>query len=138
MAWTCPHCGKTFAKDKQSHICVKVDPLSIFEGKAPQLPSLYKQVLETLEEFCEFQITTSTKSITLYGKAHRSFMVMKPKKKWIDLWFSLNREVDEFPVYKIMQHSKTRFAHFVRLEDHDDLQPIIFDWIAEAYVLSNP
>ena len=138
MAWTCPHCEKTFAKDKQSHICVKIDPHFLFEGKAPQLPALYEQVLETLREFCEFQVTTSTKSITLYGKAHRSFMVMKPKKQWIDLWFSLEREVDEFPVYKVHAHTKTRFVHYIRLEEEEDIQSVIFDWIAEAYVLTNP
>ena len=138
MPWTCPHCEKTFAKDKQSHICVKVEALSLFENKAPQLPELYHQVLETLREFCDFQVTTSTKSITLYGKEHRSFLVFKPKRQWMDIWFSLEREVDEFPVYKVQKYSKTRFVHYVRLEEAEDIQPVIFDWIAEAYTLTNP
>ena len=138
MAWSCPDCGKTFAKDKQSHICVKVDPISLFQNKAPQLPALFEQVLEKVAEFCEFQVTASTKSVTLYGKAHRSFLVLKPKRKWIDIWFSLTREVDELPIYKVQAYSKTKFVHYVRLEDEEDLQREIFDWIAEAYQISNP
>jgi len=138
MAWTCPKCGKTFAKANQSHICVKVEPLDLFENKAAHLPDLYREILAAISEYCEFRPTASTKSITLYGKAHRSFLVMQPKKKWIDLMIPLNREVNEFPVFRVHARSESNVMHFVRIEDEEDLQRFVFDLVAEAYQLTNP
>ena len=137
MSWTCPHCDKTFAKAHQSHQCVKVDPLSLFDNNAPHLLPLFQQLLKSTEEFCQLKVTASAKSITLYGTAHKSFLVLQPKRQWIDIWFPLDREIDEFPVFKVQQRSKSSFMHYVRLQDAEDIEQVVLDWIAEAYTLTN-
>ena len=115
-----------------------MDPEQVFINKLPHLPSLYQNLVRAVGEFCEFRVTTSARSITLYGKAHRSFLIIQLRQKWIDIWFPLSRKVEEFPVFRVQQPSKLRYAHFVRLEEPDDIQPVVLDWIAEAYQLTNP
>ncbi|MEO1449768.1 MAG: DUF5655 domain-containing protein [Bacteroidota bacterium] len=136
MPWTCPNCQKTFAKTRQGHICSMVAVDSLFEGKTDQLPEIYQTVLEVVKSLGPVRPTTSPKAITLYGPVNKSFLVLYPKRKWMDIWFPLSRRVDEFPVFKIQQASKNRFAHYVRLERPGDLVGQVMVWIEEAYALT--
>ena len=136
--WQCPNCNKTFAKVNQHHQCVEVPVQEIFLNKSPHLSDVYQHLLNQLHSIGGFTVTTSLKSITLYGPQHKSFLIIQPKRKWIDIWFPLDHKVEDFPVFKIQQPSKSRYAHFVRLEDEEDLSPIVLEWIAEAHQLTNP
>ena len=137
MAWQCPLCQKTFAKENQHHLCGQVGVGQVFETKAPHLPEIFDHLLTRVSAFATAEVTTSPKAITLYGPAHKSFLIVQPKRQWIDIWFPLDRKVEEFPIFRIQQPSKSRYAHYVRLESKEDLEPIVLDWIAEAYQLTN-
>lgn len=137
MTWTCSNCGKSFAKTNQSHHCVIVEREEIFERKEPHLLDLYLELFRQIEKIGPFQETRSRKTLTLYTPAGRSFLCVQPKRKWLDLWFNLERHIDEFPVFKMVQPSKKKFAHFIRIDEMEDIEQIWLDWIAEAYELSN-
>ena len=133
MSWTCSNCGKTFAKENQSHKCEKVELATLFENRAPHLESLFEGLLAQLAGIGEFEITTSKKAITLYAPSHKAFLGVDLKKKFFDIWFVLGESYEEFPVYKVVKPSTYRFAHFVRITQHEDLKMLPLHVIQMAY-----
>ena len=133
MAWTCSTCGKTFAKENQSHKCEKVELSTLFEHRAPHLVDLFEGLVSQLKGIGEFEVTTSKKAITLYAPSHKAFLGVDLKKKFFDIWFVLNEEREEFPVYKVVKPSKYRFAHFVRITQEEDLNMLPLHLIQMAY-----
>jgi hypothetical protein len=133
--WECPICHKEFAKANQSHMCVVVDVKSIFEGKHEKLFGIYTHLIQRLEPLLDFKITTSTKTITLYTQNRRGFLCIQPKKAFVDLWFYLNKKMEDFPVFKITPTAKNKFAHYVRLEEMQDVDNFLLGLISEGYEL---
>ena len=131
--WTCPHCSKTFARAHQSHQCINLPPEALFSGKDPHLWSLFELLIERIGEFAPHTVTASRKSISLYDSNYRVFLVAQPKRKWIDIYFWLDREETEFPIFKTVHMSKTRWSHFVRLDSPDDIDSQLLRWIAEGH-----
>lgn len=133
MPWTCPSCKKTFAKNKQSHKCEVVLLADLFEGKSPHIPKLFEALLAGIQPTMAATVTTSRKAITLYAPSHKAFLGIEVKRKWLDIWFRLDRSIDEFPVFKVVKPSANIFGHYVRLHDPEDIDLILIDWIQEAY-----
>lgn len=131
-SWTCPLCGKAFAKENQSHQCVRTSVEEVFEGKAHLLP-LYEHLLSRLDLPGEFTVTTSRKAVTLYAENKKAFLVIEPKKAFLDVWFLLDRKIEDFPVYKTLQPSKTRFANFMRLYEPSDADRLVLGLIRKGY-----
>lgn len=137
MPWTCYKCNKTFAKDNQSHICEVIEIDSLFEKKAPKVKETYEKLLSSLEGIGNFSITATRKTITLYTEGSRVFFMIQPKRQWIDIWFLLDKEMQEFPIFKVVQPSKHRFAHFIRLESVEDAEMLPLRLIQQSYQLLN-
>ena len=133
--WTCPHCNKSFAKRNQWHMCVNLPPEVAFEGKAPHLWTVFQSLLDALASVGSFEVTASAKAISLYASNHKTFLVIQPKKNWMDVLFWRNTEESEFPVFKVVQRSKSSWAHHVRLHDADDLEAQLVRWIGECHAL---
>jgi hypothetical protein len=133
MSWKCPLCKKQFAKTNQSHICVQKSTQELFARSQPQVQEAYDAVLQQLKKRLKFTITTSAKSITLYTPNNKAFYVMKPGKTFLDSFFILDEKLEEFPVYKIAQPSKTRFAHFIRFYSKDDIEKTALSLIEQSY-----
>ncbi len=133
MAWTCQRCGKTFAKENQSHKCERVELASLFEGRSPHLEGIFEEMLPLLQQIGPLTVTTSKKAITLYAPSHKAFLGIELKKRFLDIWFTLEEKYDEFPVFKVVKPSKYRFAHYVRLSYLEDLETLPLHLIEQAY-----
>ncbi len=129
MGWKCNTCGKEFAKTNQSHMCVQTDIALLFQRSEPGIFKAYETVIQKLSKQLQFTVTTSSKSVTLYTPNHKAFFVMKPGKKFLESFFILDAKLEEFPVYKVVQPSKTRYAHFIRLYAASDVDKIEFSLI---------
>ena len=133
MSWKCPLCQKQFAKTNQSHICVQKSTNELFARSGPQVQETYETLVQQLKKRLKFTITTSSKSITLYAPNHKAFYVMKPGKSFLDSFFILNEKLEEFPVYKVAQPSKTRYAHFIRFYSKADIDKVSISLIEQSY-----
>lgn len=133
MSWKCPLCQKQFAKTNQSHICIQKNTKDLFTRSQPQVHETYKILVQQLKKRLRFTVTTSAKSITLYAPNHKAFYVMKPGKTFLDSFFILDEKLKEFPVYKVAQPSKTRYAHFIRFYSKDDIEQTALNLIEQAY-----
>jgi hypothetical protein len=137
MAWQCELCGKTFAKTNQGHHCVQISLETLLSRQHPAIKTLVQEILAILAHELTFIITQSEKAITLYTPAHKAFLVLSPKKKWVDAWFTLAYTRDEFPVFKIVQTARHKYAHFVRFQAAEELDHSLLKWLNEAWQLNH-
>jgi len=135
MSWSCPVCNKKFAKDNQSHICENIDPELLFSGKDEDVYMLYMMLIEKICEKLETNVTATKNAIVLYASSHRSFFVMAPKRKFLEVWFSLDYKLDDPAVAKVIQASKAKFVHFVKIKEPQQINRKLLSYIAKAYKL---
>jgi hypothetical protein len=135
--WECPKCHKEFAKTNQSHKCEIVDVKDLFRRHDPSLYALYKHLLAAIKGIGKWKITTSSKAITLYTAGRKAFLGISVHRKYLDLWFFLENKTEEFPVYKVVQPTKKKYGHFVRIYSKDDIDDLLIAWLAESYTLMN-
>ncbi|MBA3899267.1 MAG: hypothetical protein H0X62_03505, partial [Bacteroidetes bacterium] len=117
----------------KSHQCEVVAVESIFENKQSHLFEIYQELLKKMKVIGNFKVTTSAKAITIYTENRKGFMCLQPKNKFIDLWFYLDKSIEEFPVFKIVKSSSKKFAHFVRLEEKADVDNFLIGLLQESY-----
>ncbi|PLW95686.1 MAG: hypothetical protein C0591_10685 [Marinilabiliales bacterium] len=133
MSWTCPECKRTFKKKNQSHSCVNKSLDAHFLKKEPQVRATYDALENRLKSIIVFQVSPVVNAIMFTSES--TFLAIKPKKRWIDLEFALDYEANEFPIHKIVRISKTRFAHFIRIQEPRDIDDQLIGWIKKAYEL---
>ena len=98
---------------------------------------IYEYLLRKLKKIGSWTVTTSKKAITIYAESKIAFMGIEIKKSSLDIWFALDRRIDEFPIYKILQASKNKFGHFIRLQTKRDIDKVLINWIKESYDFIN-
>lgn len=131
MPWTCPNCQRVFKSNNQGHSCVTKSLNEHFTRKEPQVYTTYLKLESYLKSFEAIQISPVINAILFSSKS--TFLAIKPKKSWLDLEFILDYEANEFPIHKIVSVSKTRFAHFVRIQNETDIDDQLTSWIKKAY-----
>lgn len=107
---------------------------SHFLNKEPNVTAVFAKLLEYVSDFGEFTVTPVKHAILLTAGSH--FLAVKPKKHWIDIEFVLPYKEDSFPIHKVKQAQKNKWAHFVRLETPEEVDQMLLQWLREAYELS--
>jgi hypothetical protein len=74
----------------------------------------------------------SVKNAILF-QAKSNFLAVKPKKAILDIEFVLDEPIEVFPIHKTVQTSKTKWAHFVRLESPEEMDEQLLSWLLQAY-----
>lgn len=134
MPWTCLNCNRTFKNTGQWHSCVVKSLDEHFINKEPRVKVTYERLESTLKTFGDFQISPVINAILFSSES--TFLAVKPKSKWLDLEFVLDYQADEFPIHKMVQVSKTRYAHFVRIQNPEEVDEQLIGWIKKAYELN--
>ena len=133
MSWTCPNCHRSFAKSHQIHSCGDHDLAHHFINREPWLQELYQKLILALQNIGQFRIEPAKEGIML--KRNATFAWIKIQKKCLVLSFTLDLEIDEFPVYKTLKRSKSRWGHAVKMDSEDQIDGQILGWIREAWNL---
>ena len=134
MSWTCPHCKRSFRSTNQSHSCVNKSVDEHFIGKNVNVKATYDTLEFKLKSYINFEIHPVLNAIMFTTEV--TFLAIKPKKYWIDLEFLLDYEANEFPIHKVVKASKTRYAHFIRVQLPKDIDEQLIEWIIKAYKLN--
>jgi hypothetical protein len=78
----------------------------------------------------------SVKHAILFTRSSH-FLAVKPKKNWLDIEFILSRPLEGFPIHRTVKASKSKWAHFMRLESENEVDKQLMDWLQEAYAISD-
>lgn len=131
--WTCPHCGRQFANQNQSHACGRYSVEDHLESASPQVARLYMQFVDLVDNCGETIVEATKTSIAL--KSPGLFAVVHFQKKGLKVSFWLPRRIDHTRISRIEAISPQEYVHNVKLASLDDLDDQLQNWLCEAYAL---
>lgn len=131
MSWTCPRCGRSFHRKDQPHSCDVRDIDSHFAGKPPALRCVFDALTGRLQSFGPVKISPVKNAIIISAKT--TFLAIKPRKDCVEIEFLLDHAVEEFPVTKTVRASRNRYAHFIKLEQPEEVNDQLMHWLFLSY-----
>ena len=98
------------------------------------LKDAWERLRETATEFGPQRIYASHSSIMFSRKI--CYFFVRPKKKYLEVWFFLGRTLKHPLIRQTVQSSKRKIAHQVRIIHRDQVESPITDWLKEAFDVS--
>jgi len=108
---------------------------SHFVNKQQNVIDTFEKIKNEVMQLEGIQINSVKNAILFQAKSN--FLAVKPKKTHLDIEFVLDEKVDEFPIYKTFQATKSKCAHFVRLESPEEIDEQLILWLRKAYKISS-
>jgi hypothetical protein len=122
MTWICSTCGRQFRNTNQDHSCLITDLESHFVNKQQNVIDTFEKIKNEVMQLEGVQINSVKNAILFQTKS---------------IEFVLDEKVDEFPIYKTFQATKSKYAHFVRLESPEEVDEQLILWLRKAYKISS-
>jgi len=132
--WLCPKCQRSFRNTNQLHTCKLVDKQDFFRKRPEYLYKLYKSIHKEVSAFGDFREEAVAPDV-IFFKTKSTFLAVKVKSKWLDIEFFLEKVEDAPPVKKFLQTSKNRAAHIVSIDEAEDIDKQLIDWMRRSYRL---
>ena len=131
MTWECPACGREFGK-RQSHFCIPA--LSVDTYFAAR-PAVEREIFEAVREHVESlgPVIVEPVGVGILFKRRRTFAELRPKTKWVELGFGLNRLAEHPRITRTTRTATGRTYHGVRLRSAEDVDAQVLDWLSESY-----
>jgi hypothetical protein len=130
----CYHCTQ-WIEHGQAHDCWTTTEAALTGDLSDDLREAWERLRDTLAAFGEQRIYASHNSIMFARKACYAFV--RPKTKFLEVYFFLGRTVRTPPVRKSMASSRLKVAHEARVTHRDQVEAPLTDWIREAYERSD-
>ena len=129
--WSCPACGRKFAKSRQWHSCRPVSVKSHFEGKDPRLKELFNHLCRELKKFGPLRIDAVGSGINLVPKHHMGGVrVLKDR---LHVGFLVSRAIENPRIARNRQVGPSAYTHAVTLTDESELDAELLSWLKEAF-----
>ena len=131
--WICPHCKKSFKNVNQWHSCSvrKVEDHLI--NKPPHILEAYHKLESIVTGFGEVQISPVKTSIQY--RIGANFASVRITGKYLEIEFQLDHEELEFPIHKTIKISSNSVFHAVMVEDPEEINKQLVDWLQQSYRL---
>lgn len=131
--WTCPGCGRRFARAGQSHECEPA--MSVDEyfstGPAHERP-IFEAVMRHVNSLGPVHVEPV--SVGIFLKRAQTFAQLRPMQRWVALSFSLRRTVRHPLITRKVVPYHGRYFHVANLSSPEDYDKELRNWIAEAYL----
>ena len=101
-------------------------------GCDPAVTRLYERFVELVQACGEFEVAVSKTAISFKG-TRRGFAGAKPKKRWLDGYLDLQRQLTDPRIRSASPYTKRLFVHQFRVKALDQLDEDFAGWIREAY-----
>lgn len=101
-------------------------------GKPDEVTALYQRFISLIGACGPFSYRVTKTGITLKG-ARRGFAGAVPKKRSLDGYLDLQRELRDPRIMRASPYTKRLFVHQFRITSLDQLDEEFAGWIREAY-----
>ncbi len=98
------------------------------------LKKLYEKIVKEVKKFGEYREETLPPD-TIFFKTKSTFLGIKVKKDQLHVEFFLDHLENVPPVSKYLQTSKHRVAHLVPVDQPENINKQLINWIKESYQL---
>ncbi|MEA3199675.1 MAG: hypothetical protein QOE90_1103 [Thermoplasmata archaeon] len=132
MTWTCPKCGRSFAREGQSHSCRPTPTLaSHFEKRPPWMREAFDRIVAALPKGARVEAVGNG----IHVVSGSTYAGIKPMAKALRVEFLWEKPLASPRVVKSERFSATRHAHHVDLLGSDDVDAELVGWLAHAHKL---
>lgn len=133
VAWTCPECGRGFARARQAHECAPAMTLDEYfaTGPARERP-VFEAVRAHLQSLGPMYVEPV--SVGIFIKSTGSLVELRPMTRWVALSFPLERVVDHDRIARKPVRSGQRVYHVVNLSGPDDVDEQVRNWLTESFL----
>ena len=129
--WMCEACGREFGK-RQAHVCIP--PLSIdsyFAVRPPVERLIFEAVRQHLTSLGP--VIVEPVNVGVLFKGIRTFVELRPKRKWVDLGFGLERRLEHPRISRATRTNTARTYHGVHLRGPEDVDDQVREWLTASY-----
>ena len=129
--WSCPACGREFGK-KRAHVCA---PSVSVDGYFASRPPHEREIFEALREHIESlgPVIVEAVGVGIFFKTTRNIAELRPKSRWMDLSFGLNRRLQHQRISRTIPTNGPRTHHALRITSPEDIDDDVRSWLTEAY-----
>ncbi|MCU1388004.1 MAG: hypothetical protein JWL72_1342 [Ilumatobacteraceae bacterium] len=135
--WTCPECGRLFARNGQSHDCAP--GLTIEEyfatGPAHERP-VFEAVMKHLGTVGP--VHADAVAVGIFLKNPRKFAELRPKQHWVSVSFALDRAARHRTITRKVTPYGGRFWHTANVAVPADVDADLRQLLTEAYLDASP
>lgn len=132
--WTCSKCGREFKRKDQAHSCRLVSKKSLFEKRPVHLKQLYEKIVKEIKKFGKYREENLPPDV-IFFKTVSTFLAVKVKKDHLTVSFFLEKAEDVPPVSRFLQISKCRVVHRVPIDQPEDINKQLINWMKRSYNL---
>lgn len=128
--WTCPACGRRFAKPNTRHVCERHSVTDHLEQATPKALDLYRGLLALAAECGEFFEGATKTAISL--KTPRIFMAIGLKKTKLNCTIWLPEPL-RHPRIRHNSPVGNQYAVHFQISSLDELDTQMKGWLCQAY-----
>ncbi len=131
MNWTCPICGRGFARIHQFHNCTLYSIPNHHLAKAnPATHALYEELIKNISSFGVFSIEPLKSIIAL--KKRTQFCSIQVQEKGLKIQFRNYTPFQSARFKRISQQANMFYYEFL-LKDVEELDEDVITWLRTAY-----
>src|SRR6185503_2136757 len=130
----CYHC-KQWVEDGEEHDCWTTTEAALTQDLSDDLRDAWERLRETAVTFGDQRIYASHHSIMFSRKSCHFFV--RPKSKYLEVCLFLGRRLKAPQVRRVLEGSRSKFAHIIHIRHRDEVEAPITDWLEEAYELQD-
>jgi hypothetical protein len=132
LRWTCPDCGRTFGRNRQSHECAPALSLEEYFATGPEWERpIFEAVRAHLESLGPVLIEPV--SVGIFFKSNGTLVELRPKTKWVAMSFPLSRRLAHPRIARKPIASGRKIYHFVNLTSAADIDDELRGWLTESF-----
>ena len=130
--WTCPWCGRQFARRRQGHVCAEAMSLEQYFATAlPHERPVFDAVYGYLRTLGEIHVEPV--GVGIFLKRRGSFVELRPKTKWVAMSFPMPRRVQHARITRKPIQAGMAIYHVANLRAPGDLDDGLRELLAESY-----
>lgn len=130
---TCPKCERELRNPNQWHNCVKVNIGDLFKNKAEEIEFIFDRLLAEIVEWENIGVS-ATKNCVVFVH-HKTFLIVRPMKKQLDIKFYSEKEQTESPILKSLLWN-SKYENHILISRLDELTTEIYNFIKQSYKIS--
>lgn len=134
MSWTCPQCGRTFARTGQTHVCETWTVEDHLDGTDERTVDLFRRFVALVEACGPFEFDPIRRQIGLRG-ARRVFAGVRLTPRGLEGYLDLPRRVDDPRFHHVAPYTKELTVHHFRIGSPDELDDDFAGWIRESHAV---
>jgi hypothetical protein len=128
----CHHC-KQWVEKGEEHDCWTTTEAALTQDLPEDLRDAWERLRETAAGFGDQRIYASHHCIMFSRKS--CYFFVRPKKSYLEVCVFLGRSLKAPQVRRVVEASKAKRVHVIRIVHRDEVEPPFTDWLKEAYDL---